>query len=472
MFKLLNKVYVINLKKNKDRRFHVTNELCRVGLGNKMKIFDAIDKDSIEVINLMKGDLVSKFPPCFRCGKKRCGCKNNSLVPPQIGNWCSFIGVMKDIVAENYERLVMICEDDVKFMPNGIANMRKMINLQTFRRLGINLSKPLLIRLGASFANHLHKYPNRLTFTKQKVPSNPCFIINRPFAIIFLKNLKKINTTSDVYIHKQLVNRDRSIQHFTLLPLPVFDLSTGRYKKFFSEIHPKNINKQDRKRNKDHHKKVEYKEFLCIGHPRCGTGSISHYLNKMGYNIGHEKMMRNGTSSWLLSVNDIDNPWCKIIRDKFYFEVVIHIVRNPYTAIPSIMLENKYSPNNASYKFRRKHIKEQLEIDLPKDVTDNTPFEEQVDIAIKTLVYWSKLCGLLFPNVICQIENVSPLNKFNRTGINLNNLSKQKKNSGKLYNGKKYPKPVIDQSVYDRLPEETKKLLKWYCTTYGYTYKQ
>jgi len=56
MFKLLNKVYVINLKKNKDRRFHVTNELCRVGLGNKMKIFDAIDKDSIEVINLMKGD--------------------------------------------------------------------------------------------------------------------------------------------------------------------------------------------------------------------------------------------------------------------------------------------------------------------------------------------------------------------------------------------------------------------------------
>jgi len=54
----------------------------------------------------------------------------------------------------------------------------------------------------------------------------------------------------------------------------------------------------------------------------------------------------------------------------------------------------------------------------------------------------------------------------------LNNLSKQKKNSGKLYNGKKYPKPVIDQSVYDRLPEETKKLLKWYCTTYGYTYKQ
>jgi len=232
------------------------------------------------------------------------------------------------------------------------------------------------------------------------------------------------------------------------------------------------MNKEDRKRNKNHYKKVEYKEFLCIGHPRCGTGSISYYLNKMGYNVGHEKMMRNGTSSWLLSVSDTNNPWCEIVKDKFYFKVIIHVVRNPYTAIPSIMLENKYSPNSASYKFRRKHIKEQLEIELPEDVTDDTPFEEQVDIAVKTLVYWSKLCGLLFPNVICQIENVSSsLNKFNKRNVNLNNLGKQKKNSRKLYCGKKYPKPVIDKSVYDRLPDETKKLLKWYCTTYGYQFK-
>ena len=32
-----------------------------------------------------------------------------------------------------------------------------------------------------------------------------------------------------------------------------------------------------------HFKRMEYKDFLCIGHPRCGTTSISYYLKQMDY---------------------------------------------------------------------------------------------------------------------------------------------------------------------------------------------
>ena len=39
--------------------------------------------------------------------------------------------------------------------------------------------------------------------------------------------------------------------------------------------------------------------------------------------------------------------------------------KNPFDAIPSIILENKYSPDNKSYRFRKKHIKKNLNIDLP-----------------------------------------------------------------------------------------------------------
>jgi hypothetical protein len=64
----------------------------------------------------------------------------------------------------------------------------------------------------------------------------------------------------------------------------------------------------------------------------------------MGYNVGHENINEEGVSSWMLCVDDEKYPWGDI-KDKFryYFENIIHVVRNPFDAIPSIILENKYS---------------------------------------------------------------------------------------------------------------------------------
>ena len=175
--------------------------------------------------------------------------------------------------------------------------------------------------------------------------SNPCFIINTKFAHTFVNNLKQINMTSDTYIHNKLPQIDKDIQAFSILPIPIFELSTDRvHQKFLSEIHPKGFNAYDIKRNRLHIKKIMYKEFLCIGHPRCGTGSVAYYLTEMGHKVGHEKMRLNGVSSWMLAVEDVKYPWGDDInKNRFYFKNIIHIVRNPINAIPSIILENKYS---------------------------------------------------------------------------------------------------------------------------------
>ena len=54
-------------------------------------------------------------------------------------------------------------------------------------------------------------------------------------------------------------------------PAPVYQLSDHKDAIFTSEIHPKGINEEDRIRKSNHIKKIIYKKFLCIGHPRCGN---------------------------------------------------------------------------------------------------------------------------------------------------------------------------------------------------------
>ena len=111
---------------------------------------------------------------------------------------------------------------------------------------------------------------------------------------------------------------------------------------------------------------------MCIGHSRCGTTSIAYYLKQMGHDVRHENMGNDGVSSWMLAVRDDKYPWGNE-KDKFryYFKNIIHVLRNPFNAIPSIILEHKYSPDNKSYKFK-KHIKK-IRINLP-DVNFNKIF--------------------------------------------------------------------------------------------------
>ena len=462
--KLISKIYVINLKRCIDRKKHIIEEFKRVNFNN-YEIFEATDKDDIQVKNMMDTNFVKKFPPCFRCNKNRCKCSNNVLIKHQIGNWCSFINVMNDIIKNDTDNLIMICEDDIKFTRNGLNVLNYVITKYHLERYRINLKKPVLIRAGSQIGNR-HILKNTPKLVKKIIMSNPCFICNKYFAKSFIKNLKIINTTSDLFIHRDILLLDKSIQSFTISPQPIYELSCGKFKKFKSEIHPKNLNKNDRIMKKNHIKKIIYKEFLCIGHPRCGTGSMSFILKQMGYDVGHENMGINGVSSWMLAVEDINYPWGNIRNKKrYYFKNIIQIIRNPFDAIPSIILENKYSPNNKSYNFRKKHIKRLLNINLPDININNETLINDIELAVKTFIYWNKICELCQPNTICKIEDISPLQKFN---FRKKKIDKTKKNSNKKYGGKKYNKQIINKDLYEKINDELKEELKKFCRKYNY----
>ena len=51
---------------------------------NNYEIFEAIDKDSLQVQEMIKTNFVKKFPPCFRCNRDKCDCSNNVLIKNQI----------------------------------------------------------------------------------------------------------------------------------------------------------------------------------------------------------------------------------------------------------------------------------------------------------------------------------------------------------------------------------------------------
>jgi GR25 family glycosyltransferase involved in LPS biosynthesis len=199
------------------------------------EIVDAVPSDSDEVKQKFNTGFVKK-PPCFRCNLTTCNHANKVLQERQIGNWCSFINLMKKIVDENIHGLIMICEDDIKFMDNYHTIINKLVSKDFFDKYTINLNKPILIRLGNSFASDLEPSMNSPILIKKTTMSNPCFLINCMFAESFIANLKEINTTSDMFIHINLVQTDKSIQDFTLIPQIAHELSHGKYSIFKSEI--------------------------------------------------------------------------------------------------------------------------------------------------------------------------------------------------------------------------------------------
>ena len=122
-FDFFNNIYVVHLERSTERYEHIIKEFERVGI-EKYRFFNAVNYDDEQVKNLYLSGFIKKYPPCFRCDSDKCSCANNILIPQQVGNWCSFINLMREIIDKNYEGLVMICEDDIEF----IGEHQKIIN--------------------------------------------------------------------------------------------------------------------------------------------------------------------------------------------------------------------------------------------------------------------------------------------------------------------------------------------------------
>lgn len=406
---IFDNIYVLNLKNSNDRKTHIENEFSRVGI-NKYEFFEATPHDSDEVKNLIKSNFVKKFPNCFRCNQKRCDCENNFLTEFQIGNWCSFINIFNDIIKKNY-KFVLICEDDIVFSFQYKRIINRLLSKENFNKYKIDMNKPLLIRMGTAFNPQNHNDTNTQPFfLRNYALSNPCFAINKEMAIIYLKYLKIIDYHSDIYFHSKIPKNIKGIQHFTMYPYPIYELSFVKSKqKFESLIRPLNAIRRK-----------EYKEFLFISTNSLLNIFLKNLFKNNILNIGTDKIGFNGSIDHYLLLSEHD-------KSKYYFEFKFQLIDNHYDDIRIIyynIIKNNIYIKDYYEKYIKK-IKEVLNIELK--IENNDKLLENV---INFYNYYLKLIEQENPvkiNINSDIIDLSKKLKINNIKNHLQNYNLYKK---------------------------------------------
>lgn len=207
--------------------------------------------------------------------------------------------------------------------------------------------------------------------------------------------------------------------------------------------------------------------FLIVGHPRTGTGFAANLFRQLGYDIGHERDGRDGLSSWMFAVEDDDNPFTydEVARSRqnLRWQHLIHPVRDPLAAAPSIILENVFSP--ISFEFRRKHVMAASGIDIADGVSD-------LDRAMLSLTLWSDMIEAMRPALTLRIEAPLPdLEIFLKdigASLRTKHLDLSPTNVNKRYKKKHQERPVLTDEDWRALPASTKTRLNAYCQRYGY----
>jgi GR25 family glycosyltransferase involved in LPS biosynthesis len=133
------------------------------------------------------------------------------LIPPQIGNFLSFVKTFKKIgelkIPNN--KFFLICEDDIQFYDNAVKIFNDLINEKNLKDIDLNLPTIFrCVRGGHDRSKYKKIILERQTLSTQGyryLMSNPCFAVNKAYADLFMKTFKKINTTSDHFIHVRMI---------------------------------------------------------------------------------------------------------------------------------------------------------------------------------------------------------------------------------------------------------------------------
>jgi len=245
--KIISKVLVLSLPYDVRRKEHIINHFRTHGI-TEYEFVDAISHYSPLVKDMYLSGRVKTYPSCFRCGLDSCNCENNAIIPQQVANWLSFKKVWELVASADGP--ILVCEDDVFFYPKGIILLNRWID----NNFVSTEESPELIRLahsGLSTDVSLHSLES-LDITDNQVMSNAAHIITPVLAQKMLAMFDRIETTSDIWIHKT-VPELTGVKATTLAPLIATELSFNKlYAKFPSNIHPKGIDKEDEKRRMEH----------------------------------------------------------------------------------------------------------------------------------------------------------------------------------------------------------------------------
>ncbi len=98
---------------------------------------------------------------------------------------------------------------------------------------------------------------------------------------------------------------------------------------------------------------------LVTGCGRSGTRYLSFVLRRLGLDVGHERIGRDGVISWALAVDDAAPPWGPRGRD-LSFDVVLHQVREPLRVMNSTVTFRE-----ESWRFIARHVPYRAGAPLP-----------------------------------------------------------------------------------------------------------
>ncbi|WP_170434667.1 glycosyltransferase family 25 protein [Ruegeria arenilitoris] len=469
---IVDRVIVLSLPKATERRERLPQHLAEFGI-TCFDWHDAFSPEDPEVQELYDMDLVADFPPCFRCGKERCDCENNVLIPTQVANFASHLDIWQR-TSQSRER-VLVMEDDIVLHPWAARVARKLRKRIDAGKIPLRPETPMLLRLGWAKSREHHPYRWFRAVPKAHM-ANPCYAITPAFAQKLLDRFSRIDTTSDIFLHDQVADRSDSL---SIYPPIASELSWSEGS-LDSHIHPKENRLEFLKKNKmdserevherrlrQHVRRVFNLPVLCVGHPRTGTGFVAELCTKAGLDIGHEMGGADGISSWMFAVDAPENPWAldpvANTRRALRWQVMIQTVRDPVKAVPSIMRENRHAP--ASYEFRREHIKKETGFDL-------NGFDAEIERAIASLCLWARIIRAQDPDFVFRIEHdANALIAFLAAkgfDVTAPKADLGPVNAEKLYKGVHYEKPRVDNGVWGNLSPQVSDMLAEYCSHYGY----
>jgi len=474
-----DRIYCVSLPRCTERREHAARELASVGLGD-FRFFDATDHDGPLVAEYRERGLVANFPPCFRCGQRVCDCPNNVLIDSQVATFITFKRLWEEIAQQNVGTALVV-EDDIKFTEYAPQLLKDALTAENLSAIGFRPDAEALLGLGWKRTEE-HAWSGKFLFLANAIKMSNCaFALTNGMARKLQQSFTQIALTADTHIHRKI---GPTVNTHILLPPLGYDLSqsTGA---FDSLIRPKQLRAEYLRKAEPHDEaaiaeaeqrastqfiRIEPLDVLCVGHPRCGSTYMAHLLNAFGLDVGHERLGKHGITSWMFAVEDDPYPFARDRgaerrRDK-HFASVIHHVRNPADAIPSIMVENRHSP--ISYQFRRRHILKQLGLDLDS-------YTNELERAAMAFLAWNRIIEHLKPQLVVRVENceeeVRQLlvsqglipSSFRPARLPSKNL-----NSGKPYKGQVIAKPSVSVSDWRRISTQVQAELRNFCGRHGY----
>lgn len=109
-------------------------------------------------------------------------------------------------------------------------------------------------------------------------------------------------------------------------------------------------------------------EYLFLGHPRCGSAALAAGLTQAGLPVGHEKLEAAGMVSWWHTGFHVDDH--RFGKSSKIFPAlqvgrILHYLRRPADALPSIEIENEQNGrDNNSFRHRARVINMTYGVDL------------------------------------------------------------------------------------------------------------